>query len=219
MISNIYNTSIVARTVTILAFAFGITVISCCHSDGKNSSTMVPEKAIALNDSAMSLYNDMTFGLIDTSYSSVVRLLDEAILVDSTYRLAHLNKASVLQNCGQGEAATRILVNWLATNPGDAHARTFLGIIYEANGRKILARKQWNRALVDYNQKARRFPDSVGIFLDRSMVKALLGRQDEAVADMDSLRTMYPNSDWVQKAYDGAIRFNKDDMIDGYRGK
>jgi tetratricopeptide (TPR) repeat protein len=180
----------------VMLLTMAVNLVACGPREADESTTKV--EAVALNDSAMVLFQQITLGQGDHSYTEVLELLNKAIDSDSTYRLAYMNKATVLKSDSRHDEAIHVLQQWLSTHPGDTQARTMQALVHGLSGQTELANEQLRLVLSDHNKAIDAHRDSLGLFLDRAFVLLLLGQRDEAIADIDSLMAAHPDSETVK---------------------
>jgi tetratricopeptide (TPR) repeat protein len=141
--------------------------------------------AKALNNEAMSLYND-PYKTHD--FNKILSLFDEAIKIDSTYYLAYENKATLLSRAQRFNEAINCIkkLQKIKKNQPEikdhAEGYVYLGNIYDKIGKHTKAIKCYKEALSQYNIRFKTKPD-----LNRAFTKLLLGRKKEAFKEIEEL--------------------------------
>lgn len=145
--------------------------------------------SVEFNNKALSLWQkEMLKEKPDSSLAVfVISLLDSAITADSSYYLAYGNKANILLGYGRTLEAIETMEKCIKNSPDMAERIALLGMLYEGNGNKSEAVKNYEKALAVYRKRFKEKHD----FNDYSngIVTLLqLGREKEA----DSLANKLP---------------------------
>lgn len=188
-------------------------------NDNAHKKRDASQKAAALNDSALVVFERIVMNQTSQTYDDVLYLLDQAIAADSTYRAAYGSKVSVLQHVGRNEEAAEVMRRWLKNHPGDTSARTMLAMILGIGGEIRAANQQLEIVLRERNRQIELHPDSTDLYVERAFVKLLLGRQEEAVAELDSLLAANPESRSLKLMYDIAVSSDKEQIARTYLGQ
>lgn len=96
----------------------------------------------------------------------------------------HLERALAHGNLDQIDLALKDIEQALAV---DANAES----AYLLRGNLYYARKEWSKALADYNQVLKLDPDHANALYNRAWTKYKMGNKKEAIADFQTVATLY----------------------------
>ena len=181
-----------SRTLLILSL---LVCLAACQENSQETTSATgdtPPRAIALNDSAMTLASSPMYMYRDTSdLKRAVALLDSAIAIDSSYRTAYGNKVSLLSTQGKRKEAAATIEEWLRKHPNDHDARFLRSSILKDRAKM---REVAEVELEQQDSLIRAHPDSVMLKAYRPALMYLVGNKQQAIAEIESLAAHYPNS-------------------------
>ncbi len=159
------------------------------HHKQSNMQANFSAKVIKLNEQATLLINKRN----ETSYHEAIKLLDEAIRIDTTYFMAYSNKAVVLTRLGKYHEAINIY-KYLTTNikPDYPEAFTMLGMLYDKIGKNSLAKEYYKKAIQKYSDRIRKKEDVMDL-VNKAHLNYILDRQN-GLKEIDSLIKVYPKN-------------------------
>jgi len=155
------------KNVLVLLFAFFF--YGCLHAQ-----TVPNPEAIKLNDKAMQINMNFSSGTRAKDLHHAIRLLDQAILIDSNFFIPRWNKLSFQTELKQLDSAVitgkRILKKW----PKNTLVITFVGEYCDQKGDSVAAAKYYRNALSVINHDLDSLAVSSRHYNNRLLEKAKL---------------------------------------------
>lgn len=176
--------------------------------------------SVELNNRAMTLWQNELLKDRPDSYTLalVIELLDSAITIDSSNYIPYTNKSNVLCNMGHKQEAVAVMEKCIKNKPGFAEGINFLGMLYEALGKKKEAMRNYENALAVFEKRYREKHS----FNDRGngiIVLLQLGRKKEADSLAGRLRYEFPERQKeIADFLTTYTSYNHDEMITGICG-
>ena len=132
-----------------------IFIISCGKQN--NKSNKIDSTARLLNDSAVSLANNIPLSLDqpnkfkNENLLKAILLLDQATEIDSNYLIAYSNKLSYQCELGQYERAVETAKHIIKIRPHFADIYGTIGMLYYKMNDSISSNKYFSNALIQYD--------------------------------------------------------------------
>ena len=122
-------------------------VLIGCHQD-------IDPRAVAKNNAAVELVKYELLGVRDeVTFLRAISLLDTAIQIDSSYRLAYVNKAQFLCKIGKQKEAIRTIEVLNAREPNSPSGFLLLGMIFDQIGDTASANRNYLFTIQFYQNK------------------------------------------------------------------
>lgn len=112
-------------------------------------------EAVAKNNEAVKLRNKLTE---KKDIEKAVRLLDEAIAIDPSYKLAYTNKARFLMYLGEKEKALNTILQMEEMDAENPYYLVYKGMLLEENAKKKLATAAYTQAVSLYEKRLKEKP-------------------------------------------------------------
>lgn len=210
-ISSVY-TSYLSVKQNMRNIIFLVLLISCSQP---NAPTYVPNpKAVELNNEATKLMFELS--LFDTTkhirtYKHVLKILDEALLIDSKNSIIYDNKNKVLIKLGRFDEALISLKEATITIENFAEGYMGIGFLYEYMNDESSANSNYKKAIDTYKVR------NLGANLEKrihnnceiAFAKLFLNKPELAIQQIENLKSDYPNNEQVMVYYDLISNFDK----------
>lgn len=160
-----------------------------CGDEKSAKSRKFNQVSVELNNKALRLWQkEILKEKPDSNIKAlVISLLDSAITVDSSFYAAYSNKTNILLGYGRTQEAIETMGKCIKNRPGFAEGIDLLGMVYEGNGNKKEAIKNYEKALAVYRKCFKEKHDFTD-YGNGIMTLLQLGRGKEA----DSLVSKFP---------------------------
>lgn len=160
------------------------------NPEHNNKQATFSAEVIKLNEQATLLINKRN----ETSYQEAIKLLDEAIRLDTTYYMAYSNKAVILTRLGKYNEAINIYRHLVANiKPDYPEAFTMLGMLYDKIGEKSTAKEYYEKAIQKYSDRIKKNEDVMDM-VNKAHLNYILDMQ-KGLNEIDSLIKVYPKND------------------------
>lgn len=182
---------------------------SCCSND---HNIKVPQNnrfdssAIILNNHAMDLMINSYEG---DNKSEIKQLLNEAIKIDSNFYPAYVNLSDILIQTNNLDSAFIVLKAAKALNENYLPVITKLAFLYDKNGDRINASKNYIKALKIYDEKVQK---STSDLLNKYLIMTMLYGKDSALVEVNNQINDSIKPFLLQNIND----FNKDSFLGSY---
>ncbi len=200
----------------LLLYFFSV-VTSCSQKKDeqrKEEKRKVLKECRALNDVAIEKLNSYYYqGNEADKLDSALVLLQRAVECDTNYFLAYANMATVLTLKGNYNSAIEVVNKLLTLTNNDPEIVVYKGMLYEKQGKRDIAKKQYTFANELYDKRIAQYPDSVEIIADKMILKAYLEGKEKALAELDRYIQKYPNSLVLQQYKEILSKFDREDFI------
>lgn len=178
-----------------LSICFLLILCTGCNQQAEHAAQepAFSPKAVALNDSAIGLA--MAHRGDSSVADRVIALFDSAIAIDSTYRGAYWNKASLLDTYGRRAEAIATLDSWIARHP-DAHM--FRAVRAQMAGDTRALKRIAETMLTVTDSLIEEHPDSVALQINRAYWTYVTGKHEQALERIDAIEANHPESRSVE---------------------
>lgn len=149
------------------------------------------------------------------SLSKAIRLLDEAIAIDPSYKLAYENKSKYLMAQGHKEDALKTLLQIEELASQDPYYVLGKGLMLEENAKKERAMEAYKQAVTLFEKRLKEKPNEADLM---NYVFALFLR-DNKYYPFEEIEKKYPNliksseRDFTKEIIDSLSKMKREDMI------
>lgn len=149
------------------------------------------------------------------SLSKAIRLLDEAIAIDPSYKLTYENKSKYLMAQGHKEDALKTLLQIEELASQDPYYVLGKGLMLEENAKKERAMEAYKQAVTLFEKRLKEKPNEADLM---NYVFALFLR-DNKYYPFEEIEKKYPNliksseRDFTKEIIDSLSKMKREDMI------
>jgi tetratricopeptide (TPR) repeat protein len=170
------------------------------------------KRAIELHNKAIKrLVEEMQQSNLQNSYQEIIDILDEIMMIDRSYYMAHVNKANVYVQVGMLEHAIAAMKQAVELKPDFAEGVMGLGSFHARSGQRAMAQEYYRQAIALYDQRLVRSPDSTSDLVNRTFLLGLTTDKATALEEITRIAQQYPDDEFVQRMFE-----NFDMFLDEY---
>ncbi len=177
-----------------------IVLVSCTKSasDSKIKLAIDPV-ALELNEKAIERFNNYNLGLINDKDSLELSLkeLSRAIQIDPKNSAFYSNKTEILLTLNREEEALKLMKEAVQLIPFYAEGYTFIGYIYEYNGKVQESQAWFQKALHAYDERIEEGKYVINSKVNKAFIYFFVENEEKALLEFEKLKEEYPDDNSV----------------------
>lgn len=190
-----------------------LVVSSSCNSQDKQR-TFPKKGALELNNKAIALGSK--YGSNQDSLKKAITLLDSAIEIDPTYKLAYINKGVMLCTLGSYQEMLKVLDKAIQLDKVNPQLVIIEGHILEKTGRNYEAMLKYRKADSIYNVLIKSKTNSIQNKVDKAYLQCFLTGKEQGIAEYEKIARDDKNDPYIINTKTLFYDFNREDFIKNF---
>jgi len=186
-----------------------VLIVSSCNLHGQQNRA----NAQAINNRALKLYQEHSND--KDSLERAITLLDSAIKIYPTYKLAYINKGAIYCLLGSYQEMLKVLDKAIVLDKENPQLFIIQGHILEKTGRNYEAMLKYRKADSIYSTLIKSKPNSIRDKVDKAYLQCFLTNKEQGIIEYEKIANS--NTDpYVASAKTLFYDFNRGDFIKNF---